>query len=654
MNIFNSIPLWKPKRHTFNLGFENKLTTDFFRLTPFVCKEALPDDVWKIRPEIFCRVAPMLAPVYHRFNIRAYFFFVPLRIIWEDFEKWINPKSGVTDIVSPRFNFSGQGLGNLAPKSLADYLNLNLGIAPEGQSSYANFIAAATTLFAGTQGLEVSALPFRAYQQIYNDWFIDLNNTDPAAFSKESGVVDVETISGANQTVKNNLVLRYRAWEHDYLTSAMPQPQRGPDVNAFDGIDTELAIEGKPNSSVTVSDWSLPHSGIDVVGIEIGGVEYSTLDALIQDYASFGYSSAAAFAAANNMVEEDGHYHWNAKFGTSQSGAQSGHLTLEKVSNPYGTDDTVVRVSLLTLENNVTKVNMCPVNFVVKGGSQTDPLFSLDGSDIASVLKINTKVTAPAVTVEELRTRLQMQQFLERNEIGGSRYTEMLYAHWGVKDPDGRLQRSEFLGGCKQPIMINDVSQTSAPTDDDPLGQWAGQGISSAAGRTIKFRVPEHGFIIGVLCVMPRSGYFQGMEKMWKRFDRLDYYFPSFAHLGEQEVKNYEVMNTGFDPDETFGYQSRYAEYKASLDQVHGDFKGSLAFYHGARAFATPASADDLPKLSSFFTTPQNEASDDIDRIFPVLNSENPWFNADHFMLDIYNHLTVSRRMPKFVTPHSL
>ena len=177
INIFNAIPLWKPKRHTFNLGFENKLTTDFFRLTPFMVKEALPDDVWKIRPEIFARVSPMLAPVMHRFNIRAYFFFVPNRIIWDQFEAWINPKSGVSDIVSPRIVFKSSGLGYMAPKSLADYLGLNVGLAPEDQSSYEVFASHITQIF-GEDGLTVSALPFRAYQKVFQDWFIDRNNMD--------------------------------------------------------------------------------------------------------------------------------------------------------------------------------------------------------------------------------------------------------------------------------------------------------------------------------------------------------------------------------------------------------------------------------------------------------------------------------------------
>lgn len=653
MNIFNAIPLWKPKRHTFNLGFENKLTTDMFRLTPFVCKEALPDDVWKIRPEIFARVSPMLAPVMHRFNIRAYYFFVPNRIIWDDFEKWINPKSGQSDITAPRFAFSGRGFGNLAPKSLADYLGVNLGISPEGQSSFSNFLANAERVFPSGE-LEVSALPFRAYQQVYNDWFIDLNNVDKSDFSKGSGVVEIETIGDADADVRDNLSLRYRAWEHDYLTSAMPSPQRGPDVLAFPGISgDDVQIEGVAGGTLDPSTFHIPATNLEVVSITYNNVRYTNLDALVADYQNFGYSNLESFVNANGFVlDNDNHYHFGDGVYSSPSGI-AGAVEVERLGN-----DPEFGINICTY-NSGNKIAKAKLEVRSAGATVVGPtasLFTIPSSDVARILKVkvNSDGNAGAVTVEELRTRMQMQQFLERNEIGGSRYTEMLYAHWGVKDPDGRLQRSEFIGGWKQPIMINDVSQTSAPTDDDPLGQWAGQGISSSLGKTIKFHVPEHGFIIGVLCVMPRSGYFQGLEKMWKRFDRLDYYFPSFANLGEQEVKNYEVMNTGFEPDGTFGYQSRYAEYKASLDQVHGDFKGNLAFYHGARAFATPASAEDLPKLSESFTTPKSSAADDIDRIFPVLNSENPWFNADHFLLDIYNHLTVSRRMPKFVTPHSL
>lgn len=649
MNIFNSIPLLRPKRNTFNLGEENKLTTDFGRLVPFMVKEALPDDVFKLRAEVFCRVSPMIAPVMHRFNIRYYYFFVPNRLLWDDFEKWINPKTGVSELVSPRIKIEGDGFHFLAPKTLADYLGVNVGLAPEDQAVPATtFAQRCQAIF--PEGLEVSALPFRAYQKIYNDWFIDLNNNDPLEFSTEGGVEVLDTDDISDPLYNALMKLRYRCWEHDYFTSAMPDAQRGPEVYAFEGTDpADLEIKGdgyyQSDQSFIVFNAGQLDSSVftftDAVVPQGGAQIYTNLRVLLgNNYALYGFSDANA---ARTWFDNNIAY--------LSSLPVSGDVSKLTTPGGQGSEATknhpFVRVAI-----NGTDYDF-PVQLTNPSPKSSSQMY-ISTDELSGKLRVQLKsgVTAPGVTVEELRTRMQMQSFLERNEIGGSRYTEMLYAHWGVKSQDGRLQRSEFIGGGKQPILINDVSQTSAPTDEDPLGQYAGQGLSSGMSRAIRYRAPEHGFIIGLCCIVPRTGYFQGLHKMWKRFDRLDYYWPSFAHLGEQEVKNHEIMNTGFDPDGTFGYQSRYAEYKTGLDSVHGDFKGNLAFYHDARVFGTPVDAQGLPKLSGNFTE-ISETSDDLDRIFPVLNSVVPWYNADHFLLDIYSHCIASRRMPKFVTPRN-
>lgn len=660
MNIFNSIPLLKPKRNIFNLSNENKMTTDMFRLTPFLCKEALPDDVFKLRPEIFARALPMLAPVMHRFNIRAYYFFVPTRIIWDDFEKWINPKNGlprdgskeINPIVSPRINFTAEGAEYAyAPKSLGDYLGLNVGFSPE---DYAKISSKTLPRRAFTGGFTISALPFRAYQQVYNDWFIDLNNSDVEPFDKGSGEFEFSGLNSDTERAFYNslLKMRYRAWEHDYFTSAMPNAQRGADVMAFEGGADGLQIEAADNAAgVSVNNFKIPSVDVNVKSLTYnpGGESertYTSLNDLFNDYTRFGYPSAQAFAAQNGFT-------LNSTTGRYEQNYPGQDLNCSFGNK--GGSGLCLNLALFGGEENSPFVINYNTEETTFAGPDQQVLLTIPAATLAGQLKVSSNGQSAGVTVEELRVRMQMQSFLERNEIGGSRYTEMLYAHWGVKDPDGRLQRSEFIGGHKQPIIINDISQTSAPTDDDPLGQWAGQALSSASGRSLKYHVPEHGFIIGMLCIMPRTGYFQGLQKMWKRFDRLDYYWPSFAHLGEQEVKNYEVFFSPYDPDGTFGYQQRYAEYKCAAqgDEVHGDLKGNLAFYHDARVFQSADSEEDIPKLSAEFTTPQFSGQDGVDRIFPVLSDQSEYFNADHFIVDVYNHVVASRRIPKNVTPRN-
>lgn len=664
MNIFNSIPLLKPKRNTFNLGAENRLTTDLFRLTPFMIREALPDDVFRLRAECFARVFPALnAPLFQRYDVRYYYFFVPTRIIWDDFEKWINPKSGTSGIVHPRIHVNANWIHNaavasLGPKTLADYLGVNFGLAPEDQTDPTAFYDGMQKAFPPTNlnGFEISSLPFRAYQQIYNDWFIDLNNGEKAEFSKGSGVEELSTADiPAGGSIYDNplyaalMQIRNRAWMHDYFTTAMPDAQRGEDVMAFDG---QFDIPETP-----VKELSLPRQTVEIQGVDISSVVGSeaivtSIDALADRYADFGFATRDSFITNNGLVQGA----TGLQFGVDgpiptsvplESRAASGDIKAGVMMGTTGSaTDKDFRLRLTVNDPNTgLQVIYLPLQVATKATSYQSelPFFTIPGQ----------RAVSAGVTVEELRTRMQMQSFIERNNVGGPRYTEMLYAHWGVVDPDGRLQRSEFLGGGRTPVMVNEVTQNSAPTDEDPLGQYAGQGTVNGVSRTIKFRAPEHGFVIGLMCITPKAGYMQGLHRMWKRFDRLDMYWPSFAHLGEQELKNHEVLFSSFDPDGTFGYQQRYAEYKTALDEVHGDMKGNLAFWHGARAFDTPGNEDEIPKLSQEFTTPSGPGQDGSDRVFPVLSEDVSWRNDDHFVVDMYCHCIASRRMPKYVTPRN-
>ena len=666
-SLFSSIPLWKPKMSSFNLSFENKFSTDLFRLTPVMCKEVLPDDRVKIRPECFTRMSPAISPFFHRLNIRFYHFFVPTRIIWDDFEKWINPKSGATDIVAPRLTVATDAIINnavgafaFAPKSLADYLGVNFGLNAEDQASVQKFAAGLSAIFPGGS-FTMSSLPFRAYQQVFNDWFIDLNNADPAEFSKGSGVEQLVSGSSTDNDALYSalLKLRYRAWEHDYFTSALPEPQRGPDVNAFDGGTVEISeIESTiepasddPTDTVPGYITRLVTQGVRFNKVKLNSEDtwYTVGDYIVNHFATFGFNDM--IAAQEWLVE---HEHDVQFYQTSQNTTfgNNGAAGSDNVEWPI-----VIKANGYS---SAVKGKLETISSAYPAGAGGDT--KIYTANLADHLKVNTEGTLstniPAVTVEELRVRMQMQSFLERNEVGGSRYTEMLFAHWGVKDPDGRLQRSEFLGGHTQPLVISDVQSTVADDENDkPLGMFAGQGTSANGGKTIKYRVPEHGYLITLMCVVPRSAYSQGLEKMWHRFDRLDYYWPSFSHLGEQEVLNSEVMFTGLeDQDGVFGYQSRYAEYKQSLDQVHGDLKGSLSHWHMGRLFDTPATADDLPKLSQNFTTPTDSDGDALSRVWPVLSGSAGGFeaaNADHFVFDVYMHFTAGRRMPFFVTPRN-
>jgi len=245
---------------------------------------------------------------------------------------------------------------------------------------------------------------------------------------------------------------------------------------------------------------------------------------------------------------------------------------------------------------------------------------------------------ATASTINDLRAAFQLQKWLERNARAGSRYVEQILAHFGVVSSDARLQRPEYLGGGKSPVVISEVLQTSETTANSSQGTMAGHGISVQNSHSFSRRFEEHGYIIGIMSVLPRTAYQQGVPRHLTRTDKLDYFWPEFANLGEQEVKNKELY---FDPadlianEETFGYQSRYAEYRYCPSSVHGDFKDTLDFWHMGRIFNAK------PELNATFVAADRETTD---RAFAVES-------GDHLWVQLYNNVQAIRPVPKLGEP---
>lgn len=241
------------------------------------------------------------------------------------------------------------------------------------------------------------------------------------------------------------------------------------------------------------------------------------------------------------------------------------------------------------------------------------------------------------LTINDLRRATRLQEWLERNARAGSRYIEQIFAHFGVRSSDARLQRPEYLGGSKQPIVISEVLNTASTGQGDPLGQMGGHGVSVGNNYAFNKFFEEHGVIIGIMSILPRTAYMQGIPRMFSKFDKFDYYFPEFAHLGEQEVKNRELFENWVDStgDGTFGYQSRYAEYKFKESSVHGDFRDNMNYWHMARIFDTP------PALNEGFVS-----ADPTQRVFAITDPE-----IDKVYLQLYNDVKAIRPMPVFGTP---
>lgn len=551
-NIFSSIPRPKLKRNTFNLSHEVKLTTEIGRLTPILCEPVVPGDSWKVKTEMLIRVAPLLAPVMHRVNIYTHFFFVPMRLIWKDWERFITGgESGTEEPAYPKLLINS---GNLAANSayvekssLLDYLDFP---TCDFDDTSRSFVGDGDTMI-------IDALPFRAYQLIYNEYYRDQNLEAPINITR-----DVNGLLTDGETVRNLLTVRYRKWEKDYFTSALPWTQRGSETTIGLSGNADVMLKDNPDLMSNLPKYQNPATGA------------------------------------------------NSSDGDAQFTIKAGRTVL--------TDDD---------------------------GSTA--VYNPNGSLYADLSTVN------ATTINELRRAINLQAYKEVLARSGSRYIEVIRGLFGVVSSDARLQRPEFLGGGKTPLMFGEVLQTSETTENSMLANFAGR--AAAAGTTHKFKkfFEEHGLIIGIMSVMPKPAYMQGLPRKWYKFDRLDHYIPQFANIGEQAILNQELKYMfGNDADtqttdnqDTFGYTPRYAEYKYIPSRVHGLFKTNLRFWHMARKFGEPSS--DAPNLNKNFVTCYPS---EVDRVFAVYSDdENPW--SEHLWCQLYHNIKATRPMPKFGVP---
>lgn len=479
-------------------------------LVPIVLEEILPGDSMRINSEIMMRLAPMLFPVMHRVDVWVHFFFVPTRTIWSEFELFITGGAdGLGAPVAPYLVLNNSEKSKFVKGSLYDY--------------FGGFPV--TTAMTVANNLNISALPFRAYQKIFNEYYRDQTLSTLINYSIASG-----QMTGGEYA--NHLTLRQRSWEKDYFTSSLPFAQRGTNV--------QMPI----NASVSYKQPSLVKN-----------------------------SPAGTPAAYNEGLKADG----------------SGNL------------DTLSDI----------------------------PVY-LDNIDTI------TSTSNPA----EWRRAFALQRILERLATGGSRYVELLKSFWGVKPSDASLQRAQYLGGGKAPVVISEVLSTVKEATN-PQGWMTGHGIG--VGNTNRFtkEFEEHGYVVGVMSTMPRTAYQNGVpKKLCGRTSRFDYAWPELAHIGEQEVKRYELY---YDPttgggggnSDTFGYQSRYAEYKYAPSRVAGDFRDTLNFAHMGRIFsAAPTLNEDFIKANP------------THRIFA---NTTP---TDHKLwCQLYNDVSVIRALPYFGDP---
>lgn len=528
------VPRADVPRSKFKTQHSYKTTFNAATLIPVYVEEVLPGDMFSGRATFFCRMATPIFPIMDNLYFESFFFFVPNRLVWDNWQKFMGEQANPADSISYTIpQVTSLNTTGFEQFYLGDYF----GLPVESTQT--------------TATLSVNALPFRSYNRIYNEWFRD-----------ENLVNSIYDYTGDATQTEANYYPRRRAKRPDYFTSALPWPVKG-------GTQVSLPLGSSApvrTSSTINTGWTQP-----LVWREVdGGVPAPT-----------SAGSLGVAATSGNTV-----------YSTATLGSLSG--------------ETLVPANLY--------------------------------ADLSS---------ATGATINAVRLAVASQQFLEKDARGGTRYAELLRNHFGVTPQDSRLQRPEYIGGGSSMFQTQAIPQTSASDitgSATPIGALGGTTVMSGSHQ-FSYSASEHGFILGIINVRADITYQQGIHRMFTRSTRWDYYWPTFAFLGEQAIRNDEIYATGGSTDDdAFGYQERWAEYRYRPSRITGMFRsyptsGTLDTWHLSQAFST------LPALNQAFI--EDYSNTTVERVVAAGASAS----GQQFLLDSVWNISATRALPARSVP---
>lgn len=568
MHSFAATPDANIPRSRFNMPCNVKFTGNTGKLIPFYVCEVLPGDTFEVSTSLVCRLQTLIHPLMDNMYLDTYFFFVPNRLVWDNWKhfcgepnkawvpdrEWTIPKINLAfvptngwegaDVEAKYMDF----LAHSFKDSIVDYMGIGFNpVVDYTAETWRNY--------------PINALPIRAYNKIYDDWFRDENLIDPINLYTGDGNVSMFSKVTWEQALTGGKP--YNAPKlHDYFTSALPEAQRGNPVSLTAGIAGDRYVK-----TINTRDANASNN------------PPLTMKAYFNSSGGGFTDTFPGFAG--------GQY------------PKAMQLYKEIPESAYG--------------------DLRPDNLAV----------NLSGYNLG-------------ITINDLRMAFQVQKFMERSARGGARYIELIKSMFGVTSPDARLQRSEYLGGHRVPINIHQVVNQSESVDSS-LGNTAAFSLTSDVHNDFIHSFTEHGFVIGICTVRYKHTYPQGMNRMWTRTTKFDYYWPVFANIGEQPIKNKEIFfnQDGVIADQVFGYQEAWADYRYMPNRVMGEMRpgipNTLSSWHLADYY------EDQPILSQDWI---EEDSAPVDRAIAVQSSV-----ADQFLFDVMINNNATRPMPLYSVP---